>query len=214
MFLPLAVFPLTFFLVVFFAAFFATFFLSFFVAFFAITYVTFFFDAALMPYFYPMFYALVIPVLLSLILIRFPVTFHISQLFNRYKDTLVIKKIKSLYSAIMDFKSSPRRLWYFYFLSIIEQASAPIYTYFGALALGIEVDFLYFLAVVPAIFILFRIPVSVQGIGVEEGIFILFLSMIGLSTTEAFSLALVIRMARWATSLSGGALYLSEKIKT
>ena len=182
-------------------------------AFFGITYVAFFFDDAMMPYFYPIFYVLVIPVLLSLILMRFPVTFHISQLFSRYKDNRIIIKIKSLYAAIMDFKSRPKILWYFYFLSIIEQATWPICTYLGALALGVQVDFLYFLAIVPAMFILLRIPISVQGIGVEEGLFILFLSMIGLSATEAFSLALLVRITRMTLSLGGGALYLREKMK-
>jgi uncharacterized protein (TIRG00374 family) len=183
-------------------------------AFFAITYVAFFFDDAMKPYLYPIFYALIIPVLLSLILIRFPVTFHISQLFNRYKDTVIIKKIKSLYCATMNFKSGPRRLWYFYCLSFVEQAIVPVFIYFGALALGLEVNFFHFLAIVPAMFILIRIPVSIQGIGVEEGLFILFFSMVGLSTTEAFSLALVNRVAKWTIALSGGAIHLVEKIKS
>ncbi len=183
-------------------------------AFFAITYVAFFFDDSLKPYLYPIFYALVIPVLLSLILIKFPVTIYISRLFNRYKDASVIKKIKSLYCAIMDFKSDPRRLWYFYCLSFIEQAIPSVFIFVGALSLGLGVHYLYFLAIVPAMFILIRIPVSIQGIGVEEGLFILFFSMVGLSTTEAFSLALVNRVAKWTLALSGGGLQLAEKIKS
>ena len=182
-------------------------------AFIALSYVAFFFDDSLKQYLYPIFYILVIPVFLSLFLMRFPVTFHISRLFNRYKDTTVIKKIKSLYNAIMDFKSAPGKLWTFYFLSFIQQASPTVFIYVGALALGLEVHFLYFLAIVPAMLILQRLPISVQGIGVDEGLFILFFAMIGLSTTEAFSLALVYRLGRWVIALSGGALHLAEKIK-
>jgi len=183
-------------------------------AFIALAYVAFFFDDSLKQYLYPIFYMLVIPVFLSLILMRFPVVFHLSQLFNRYKDTAVIKKIKSLYSAIIDFKSAPGKLWLFYFLSFIQQASPIIFIYFGALALGLEVHFFYFLAIVPAMLILQRLPISVQGIGVDEGLFILFFAIIGLSTTEAFSLALIYRLGRWVIALSGGVLHLAEKIKS
>ncbi len=182
-------------------------------AFFAITLVAFFFDDALKAYWYPIFYALVIPVLLALVLMRFPVTAHISRLFKRYKDASFIKKVKSLYCAIMDFKSDTRRLWYFYCLSILEQSIVPVFIYFGALSLGLEASFYHFLAIVPAMFILIRIPVSIQGIGVEEGLFIIFFTLVGLSPTEAFSLALVNRIGKWIIALIGGGLHLAEKVK-
>lgn len=181
-------------------------------SFLAIVFVAFVFDNSLLKYLYPIFLALVIPILISLLLIRFPVTFHISRLFNKYQDTVVIKKVKSLYGSIMHFKSSPKQLWKFYFLSFIEQGFAPVYTFVAALALGFDVSFIYFLAIVPALFIMLRIPVSIQGIGVEEGLYIIFLTMIGLSTTEAFSLALLIRISRSIISLCGGLLYATETI--
>lgn len=170
-----------------------------------------FFEKSLMVYVVPLFCVFVIPIAFVLILLKTSLLFNISKIFRRFEDHVIYKKIKSLYKAIIDYKTNPVEMWVFYFLSVLEQASAPIFVYIGGFALGIHLGFIYLLAIVPTMFILLRIPISIQGIGVEEGLFIFFLSLIGVSTTEAFALAFIIRMARWTLSLCGGLIYISEK---
>jgi uncharacterized membrane protein YbhN (UPF0104 family) len=56
-----------------------------------------------------------------------------------------------------------------------------------------------------------RIPISVNAIGVQEGLYALFFSRLGFSVTEAFSLALLLRIGHWLVVLPGGILYLIHR---
>ena len=63
--------------------------------------------------------------------------------------------------------------------------------------------------VVPLILLVSAIPLSPQGLGIQEGAFLYFLHAVGATTGEALAVALVLRAKSYVLALCGGALWLT-----
>lgn len=64
------------------------------------------------------------------------------------------------------------------------------------------------LVVVPLILLVGAVPVSPQGLGIQEGAFLYFLHSVGASTGQALAIALVLRAKSYALAGVGGLLWL------
>lgn len=65
--------------------------------------------------------------------------------------------------------------------------------------------------VVPLILLVGAVPVSPQGLGIQEGAFVFFLQAAGASSAEALAVALVLRAKSYALALVGGVLWLGVR---
>lgn len=83
------------------------------------------------------------------------------------------------------------------------QLAVVVAAYFGARALGLDVGPTAILAFMPAVAIAQVIPISVGGLGVREGAFVLFLHPLGVPTGEAVALGLLVYGLNLAVSLLG-----------
>jgi hypothetical protein len=72
--------------------------------------------------------------------------------------------------------------------------------------LGLQVSLVLFMATIPIVFLIGRIPVSLGGIGVVESSFVILAGRIGLGATEAFSLALLAEVLLLVSLLPGALL--------
>lgn len=117
------------------------------------------------------------------------------------------KKIASLVEAYQQFRTLRKEMFLFYIVSIVEQMMPVIVTYLLAEALNFSTDFLHYLMVVPLIFIVARLPISVDGLGLLEAMYFLLLPLIGLNKTDAVLLGLVARVLNTLCLLPGGLLY-------
>lgn len=77
-----------------------------------------------------------------------------------------------------------------------------------ARALGIQVDLAYFFLFVPLLAVIVSLPISLNGIGVREGVGILLFGMVGLDKGSAFSLQFTTYLVAVAVSLIGGIVFL------
>jgi hypothetical protein len=82
-----------------------------------------------------------------------------------------------------------------------------VFNYLIALALGIRISPWYFLIFIPIISFLLTLPVSVSGLGVREGGYVLLFGQAGVPSSLAFALSLCVYAAAVATGLIGGLLY-------
>jgi uncharacterized protein (TIRG00374 family) len=62
--------------------------------------------------------------------------------------------------------------------------------------------------VVPLILIVGAVPISPQGLGIQEGAFVFFLSSVGATTDQALAIALVLRVKSYLLAICGGLLWL------
>ena len=61
--------------------------------------------------------------------------------------------------------------------------------------------------VIPTILIISAIPVSPQGIGIQEGAFVFFLTHVGATAEQALGIALILRAKSYVLAIFGGGLY-------
>jgi uncharacterized protein (TIRG00374 family) len=93
-------------------------------------------------------------------------------------------------------------------LSFFNHSCNFVMAYCVARALHLDVPFWPFLSILPIINLLIALPISISGLGVREGLSVLFFSLLGYDREHAmtFSLTLFFLMLIW--SLIGGLLYL------
>jgi hypothetical protein len=75
-------------------------------------------------------------------------------------------------------------------------------------ALHLAVPLAYLVLIVPIIITLAQVPVSLNGWGIREGVTVLFLGRIGISTEQALSLSLVCALIPFLSALVGAGLFL------
>jgi len=114
----------------------------------------------------------------------------------------------------LDTEQAARRLWdvrrasrVFVALTMAEQF-VPLFT--NSLlqwSLGLDVGFIRTASVVPIIIFASRLPVSIDGLGVYEGMSVVLFGLMGLTVAEGFSLALAGRLAGIASTLAGAGFF-------
>lgn len=67
------------------------------------------------------------------------------------------------------------------------------------------------LAVVPLILLVGAVPVSPQGLGIQEGAFVFFLHAVGATTGEALAIALVLRAKSYLLALCGAVVWVCTR---
>ena len=98
---------------------------------------------------------------------------------------------------------------WFIVLSFVEQSGPVVGTWLTAKAFGIELSLLESAAVAPLALLFTRMPVSLSGFGVVEGLYVAFFALVGLSATESFLLGLVANLSIVVTTVPGALFYTS-----
>lgn len=106
----------------------------------------------------------------------------------------IISMINKSYAAYQAYHHSKKRIILFTILSIFENCFVVVGLYWIALSIHVDVKFTDMLLTVPAITLFSKIPITIGGIGVQEGIFVTFLSLIGVSSTPAFTISVLGRI--------------------
>ncbi len=79
-----------------------------------------------------------------------------------------------------------------------------------ARSLGLHVDAAYFFLFVPLLAVIVSLPISLNGIGVREGVGILLFGLVGLSRANAFALQFGTYLVAVGVSLIGGLVFLAR----
>ena len=98
-------------------------------------------------------------------------------------------------------RSLQRVVVIFFGLTLLEQLMPLVTNTLTQRSLHLDVGFIQTLSVVPVIMFLSRLPISIDGIGVYEGLSVVLFGLMGLTTTEAFTLAVT---GRFVSLVSAG----------
>lgn len=109
---------------------------------------------------------------------------------------------------ILAFRSASRSLVASYAISVAFYFLAALTVWLACRAVGRPVDLGYLAVAVPSVLLAGLMPVSVNGLGITEGGYVLFLGMAGVSTVDALSVALLVRARILLTAVVGGACFL------
>jgi uncharacterized protein (TIRG00374 family) len=116
-------------------------------------------------------------------------------------------RARSLYDALMPYKRSVPILVVALALSLVFQAFVIAVVFLSARALSLAVPLSAVAVFVPLVSLAGMVPVSVNGLGVREALYILLFGRIGVSAELAVSLALVYLAVTVVASLPGGLVY-------
>jgi len=117
------------------------------------------------------------------------------------------EKLKGIYDSFLQFKAYKKVLFYAAVLSVTVQIMRIVGVYISSLALNLSTSFVYFLIFIPLTIILSLLPVSIAGIGIREGAYIYFFTRVGMTSSGAFTLALLIYFLTIIATLPGAFIY-------
>lgn len=118
--------------------------------------------------------------------------------------------LEKLSNAIHAYKGQ-RKTWVGVMLiSLIFQVVGILYYYLVALSLSLQISFVTFFILIPLITIVTLVPISVGGIGVKEGMFVLLFSQFGVSTESALLISLIGTALYMVFVLAGGIIYVTR----
>lgn len=120
-------------------------------------------------------------------------------------------KIRQIIEAYDLFRKEHKVLAVFFVLSFLEHGVPILGNFLTAKALGIQVNPLAFFLMVPVILICARLPISLDGLGVQEALYVVLFPLAGLSKTDAFSIGVMIRFLTIIAMLPGAWLFMFSK---
>jgi uncharacterized protein (TIRG00374 family) len=84
-------------------------------------------------------------------------------------------------------------------------------SWLGFQALGVQIGLAVVLAIMPIVHLMSMLPISVNGLGLREGVFILLFAAAGVPAAPAAAVAILLNVTGTLMSMLGGVLYLAER---
>lgn len=109
------------------------------------------------------------------------------------------------------YQHNPNVLTNVFWLSMGSQIVRIVFTYLIAFSLGYAVSITFFFILVPVVLILAMLPISIGGLGVREGAFVVLLGNIGVTYTEAMTLSLLTYFVAILVTLPGAFIFISDR---
>lgn len=95
-------------------------------------------------------------------------------------------KLARVYRSYQEYQQHRDAMVRFVFWSLVEQCVPIVCFLFTAKALNVKIPFLGAVLFVPLIVSISKLPISLDGFGIREGLYVYFLSFIGVPHSEAF----------------------------
>jgi len=74
-----------------------------------------------------------------------------------------------------------------YLISALLQVNVLLYYYVISLSLHLEVSIAYFFCIIPVVLVILQLPISINGIGVREGLYVFFFGLVGVAGQKAIA---------------------------
>lgn len=129
-------------------------------------------------------------------------------LVGRFERFPIVPKVREMMAGLRVLRRDGRLMLWSLLWAVILQAQRVVVTLLVARSLAIGLPAVYFFLFCPILFFLRQLPISINGIGVSEGLHVWFFGQVGLSTTEAFTLSAGMTILSYFMIAVGGILYL------
>jgi hypothetical protein len=118
------------------------------------------------------------------------------------------KICRALAEAYASYASAPGLVLVFFGLTLLEGCIPVAYHYLTGRAIGLDPGWTFYIATIPLVFLVARLPVSLGGLGVLEVSFVYLATLLGLGRTEAFSIAVLAEALVLLSLIPGAIAYL------
>jgi glycosyltransferase 2 family protein len=121
--------------------------------------------------------------------------------------------VKKFHAAVAQYRGRTGMFVRIGAVSLLFYGQAFLIVQCSAWALGVHVPFLYVAQVVPVVFVLEALPISINGLGVREGAFTFFLTKLGVAAEEAVAISLILLFLRVFYALVGGVIFIGGRLR-
>lgn len=153
---------------------------------------------------------LIIAVMLFL-MISNPMLFKIDKLFKKLskfkKAQEIWLKIQSFSNAVTSYKNKLRYVSLSFFINILCHFLYSVMFYIISLSINLNLSFFYFVFMVPVIFVLTGIPISIGGLGVRENAIVFMLLSFGVINEKAVVFSIIVLLIHLLAALISGVFY-------
>jgi glycosyltransferase 2 family protein len=118
----------------------------------------------------------------------------IGKLPQKLTQRLRLGKLRHIYVLSAEYRKHPGTVLKVLAWTLFEHSFHIAVLYLMAYALHINASFIELAVIVPLTTLALRLPISLDGIGVQEGMFVLLFAMAGVSPSEAFLLSMLRRV--------------------
>lgn len=122
-------------------------------------------------------------------------------------------KVKEAYYHILDYKGEKEVIVKVFLISIFSHVVLILSIYILSLSISSTVNLKYFFLFVPIITFLSMIPITVSGLGVREGGFAYFFTIVGMSKESALIISLLFFILLMLNGLFGGMIYVFRNLR-
>jgi glycosyltransferase 2 family protein len=122
----------------------------------------------------------------------------------------LLRRIREFSAALRSLGADRKALLWVLSAALLSQLLAIVIIYTISVALAASIPFLYFLAFVPIITLSRLIPLSIAGLGAEQGVFVLLFAQAGVPTAQAFLISVILSVTNVSFTLLGGGIYALE----
>ncbi len=131
----------------------------------------------------------------------------LEKILIRVKASGLAEKTAPIYEGATRFRQNIPDVLLTTGLSLVIQIISISSVWVAAMAMHIEAPFLLFLVFVPLINIAVAIPLTINGVGLREGMYFLLFSQIGVPMESSITLSLVTMFMYFGMALPGGFVY-------
>jgi uncharacterized protein (TIRG00374 family) len=112
---------------------------------------------------------------------------------RRFVDSGAVRLLMRLHEAYASLGTDRRRIAAFSVLTLVEHVLVIVCYALVAVALKVEFNAVFMFAAVPLAILVSRLPISLDGIGVYEGIFVAIMALGGVQPADALAVSLAAR---------------------
>lgn len=99
--------------------------------------------------------------------------------------------LRNVHQEIHIFRNHKKILVFNLIVSFLIQVLLPVCVYFIGLSLGIKINFIYFLIFLPIIGAITLLPIAIGGLGLREGLFVLYFAKAAVIKQSALAMSLL-----------------------
>lgn len=112
---------------------------------------------------------------------------------RRFSESKAVRMLERLHEAYVSLASDRRRIATFSVLTLVEHIMVIVCYALVARALEVQFNPVFVFAAVPLAILVSRLPISLDGIGVYEGIFVAIMALGGVRPADALAVSLAAR---------------------
>ncbi len=119
----------------------------------------------------------------------------------------VAGKLREVFDSYQAYRHHRSALVAFLLLTAVEIGTVVLWNYCVGLSLGLDLPFHIYLYVIPPMALLVRLPITISGVGLREGAFVVLLAVVGVPREESLALGVLAHALDLVALLTGGLWY-------